>query len=101
MVDVSKIRVGDEVTFRGTVTMLDPYDKELPCRIGRAGWCSAEQIIEHKPRELKAGDKAHYCLSNAKVEVLCVHNGHAFVVWPEGNHSVYRLSDLRHADEAP
>ena len=60
-VDISKIRVGDVVTIRATVSNLDPLDVVNPIETREFGWVTAASLVGHEQRALAVGDKVRIC----------------------------------------
>lgn len=60
-VDISKIRTGDEVTVRATVTGVKPSGPSIrvqPLSFTSDGnqWVGLRELVSHKPRPLSLGD---------------------------------------------
>ena len=55
-IDVSKVRVGDFLTWRGKVDEIDLADKTQPFLVADS-WPEIDIITLHEPRTIEAGDK--------------------------------------------
>jgi hypothetical protein len=110
MIDVSKIRVGDEVTVRAKVVEVSTASEiaagSRPVRI-MFPWLDRDEIVSHHPapREFKPGDKAiaYDAVSDSKdiCNVLAVDGAFAWVRnHRTGGRWTASVSDLRHADES-
>lgn len=112
MVDLRKIRVGDEVTVRAKVVALEPNKLcPEPIRIHGGSWINEKDILTHTPapREFKPGDRvSFYDMREDKISygvVVAIDEDFAWVKVPEsptpaGNIRVtLNISELRHADE--
>lgn len=111
MIDVSKIRVGDEVTVRAKVvdrgTHFSPchdYPGEPTIRIMVGEWVGSSEIATHtpKPREFKPGDRVTWGkLQGTYVYEFIAQRGDCAVAWNDTfGFSLQPTSDLRHADES-
>lgn len=104
MIDVSKIRVGDEVTVRGSVSEIDKTS--IPFRVlmdsGRTAWFCADEITTHtpKPREFKTGDRVTWGNGAYNAEFVALRGDNAAVWESRYGWKALKISDLRHADES-
>lgn len=99
MVDVSKIKVGDEVTVRATVAAMD-YGTCAPVRIIGGSWIYKDDILVHtpKPREFKPGDMVTWGAGVVAWELVATANGFAFLkVLNEA--TLMRVSEIRHVGD--
>ena len=102
MIDVSKIRVGDEVTVRGKVAKIAADgDIFFESENGADGWFNRSEIVAHtpKPREFKPGDPV-YANGATKWTVVHVRGLWAWLEDDNGWNRLEILKDLRHADES-
>lgn len=99
MIDVSKIRIGDEVTVRVTVR---DADLRGSIRVTRDPWLRSDDIVAHhpKPREFKPGDRVTACHFPDVRTIVAVDNGEAWIRSPLGGHHSASFESLRHADES-
>lgn len=116
MIDVSKIKVGDEVTVRGHVVHINNDRLAMPYELGinfrnraDASWTNIPTlcIATHTPapREFKPGDRAivYDAVTDSKdlCDVLAIDDAFAWIRnTKSGGRWTARLSDLRHADES-
>ena len=61
VIDISKIRPGDTVTFRGEVSRVNQcaerVDVGLETIAGFTVWVRAERLVSHTPRQIQVGDR--------------------------------------------
>jgi hypothetical protein len=101
MIDVSKIRVGDEVTVRALVAESDD-NEGYPIRLHGGSWIKRENVVEHhpKPREFKPGDRVTWPTEGYEYELIAIRGDRA-IIWNEDYGAIsIPLSDLHHADES-
>ena len=101
MIDVAKIRVGDEVTVRARVKQIDS-DDDAPIRICGGSWVPLADILTHTPapREFKPGDRVTWGAGRYVYEFIA-QRGSSAIVWDEDYGCFSPLfSNLRHADES-
>jgi hypothetical protein len=103
MIDVSKIRVGDEVTVRARVDRTDA-GVGRPIQIsfgGRVVCISDESIATHTPapRQFKPGDKVKVGTSGP-LTIIAIEAEDAWVRAANGDRFTTTLHALRHADES-
>jgi hypothetical protein len=102
MIDVSKIRVGDEVTVRGKITGCTANGVNV--LIGPSPtWAHRHSIATHtpKPREFKPGDRVTWSAGRARVYEFIAQRGPTAILWsPEYGATDPSISSLRHADES-
>jgi hypothetical protein len=100
MIDVSKIRVGDEVTVRATVR--EVADGTKPIRVSRDPWVGVSDIATHtpKPREFKPGDRVTWGNGLLVYEFIAARNSKAVLWSDEYQWQIHDVSHLRHADES-
>jgi hypothetical protein len=101
MIDVSKIRVGDEVTVRAKVAIAHHDDTNKPVRLHGGTWVSREEIISHTPapRQFKPGDKVKVGTSGP-LTIIAIEAEDAWVRAANGDRFTTTLHALRHADES-
>ncbi len=112
MIDLSKIKVGDEVTVRCIVKEVVANDKDLvvvkpssnPGKYFADMCISKDWIATHTPapREFKPGERVVFgrLIGGSTVgQLLCVDGGVAWVKWPNGVRQNCRISDLHYVDE--
>lgn len=121
MIDVSKIRVGDEVTVKATVTEVYP-DSECPVTVSikSVSWqiCPLrEDIATHtpKPREFKPGDRVTWTGNDMhRWKIIAIDGELAWSKWDGyagdasptphsphfGKRAMHPIQCLRHADES-
>lgn len=99
MIDLSKIRVGDEVTVRGEVTVVH-HDDPHPIRLHGGTWVKRKDIVAHhpKPREFKPGDPV-YWFEKGAYKIVAIDGGQIWIKGRNGNLTAM-VEDLRHADES-
>jgi acyl dehydratase len=101
MIDVSKIRVGDEVTVRATV--LEVADGIKPIRVKRDPWVEVGEIATHTPapREFKPGDRVTMGSGCLDLELIAIRDEVA-CVWDNISRRFESaiVHRLRHADES-
>jgi hypothetical protein len=104
MIDVSKIRVGDEVTVRAKVTIVHHDDPRNPIRLHGGTWVTRGDIFAHHPapRQFKPGDRVLDNGYSGPVAWFIVHvkDGSAWIDDANGYSRIARLHNLRHADES-
>lgn len=107
MVDVSKIKVGDEVTVRGVVADTRHADSTAPVAVSFSGvchshWVNSSAIATHtpKPREFKPGDRVTWGSGYVIYELVAIRDGIAATWNKDYGWQPKTLSDLRHADES-
>lgn len=100
MIDISKIKVGDEVTVRAKVIQIDRKHVAEPVRLNGGSWVLGNQIIAHHPapREFKPGDRVIIGGSSTLV-LVAMDAGEAWIKTPTG-HFTADVSELCHADES-
>jgi plastocyanin len=102
MIDVSKIRVGDEVTVRGRVYDASGADW-FYVSFGASSWAKvpADAIATHspKPREFKPGDRVTFIDSQVAFDVVHAEGDQAWVKNLNGS-MLAPFTELRHADES-
>ena len=110
MVDISKIKPGDEVTVRAKVIRAF-YNSSV-------GWIQADVgidvpqmigtscILTHtpNPREFKVRDMVRHLSDDSEYEIVGIREGKAAVWRPdggpyEGHWAIWNLCDLSHADD--
>jgi hypothetical protein len=104
MIDVSKIRVGDEVTLSGRVERTDAgICKPFAIDIQSVLICVGEgAIATHtpKPRDFKPGDLVCELGIEPGFRIVHVRDGQAWIDNAEGWNKIAKLIHLRHADES-
>jgi hypothetical protein len=103
MIDVSKIRVGDEGTVR--VRFVDIRNGSFrveTLRFGGSMWAFASDLSTHtpKPREFKPGDRVTWGNGSRTYEFLAQRGGTAFLWSNAYGAALPNISELRHADES-
>lgn len=107
MIDVSKIRVGDEVTVRAKVvdrgnefTPRGPFNPVVKIFVGE--WVGAEHIEAHHPkhREFKPGDRVTWGNGAYSAEFIALRGDEAAVWESSYGWKTPKISDLHHADES-
>jgi hypothetical protein len=103
-VDVSKIRVGDEVTVRAKVLRTDA-GIQWPIQIATAGVClcvGPDTIATHTPtpREFKPGDRVTWASGVYNFEFVAAREGWAALWGGKLGWDHRPINDLRHADES-
>lgn len=109
MVDLSKIRIGDEVTVRCIVKEIAANDKDLvvvkpsnnPGKYFTDMCISKDWIATHtpKPRPFKLGDRVTWGSGRAVYEFIAQRGGVAIVWSHDFGLSDPDISELRHADK--
>lgn len=102
MVDLSKIKVGDEVTVRMVVKTVDTDGIFNASSSGGVhGWIDSSEIATHTPapREFKPGETV-YAGSATKWKIEHVNGFWAWIVDANGWNRLEALENLRHADES-
>jgi hypothetical protein len=106
MVDLSKIKPGDEIAVRATVRTLDPEmhhggpGVEVGFCSGLRGWVRDTAIVSHTPKALSVGDRVRPTFSGGweayRGIVRAIDDGEAWVRWETGLHARpdWSLSDL-------
>lgn len=107
MIDVSKIKVGDEVTVRAKVvdrgnefTPRGPMPTVVKICVGE--WVGAEHIEAHHPapREFKPGDLVTWGTGAYNAEFIALRGDEAAVWESRYGWKTPKISDLRHIDES-
>lgn len=102
MVDLTKIKVGDEVTVRAKVVALEPNKLcPEPIRIHGGSWINEKDILTHTPasREFKPGDRVSWLPNTFAVWTIeAIKDGQAWLRFKNDWHTA-KISDLRHADD--
>lgn len=98
MVDISKIKEGDEVTGRHTVSHVNHGEVYVALAGGGYVKLPQERLISHTPksREIKAGDKVTWGTGVYGYEVFAVCNELAWLPGANNSDMTKPLSDLRH-----
>lgn len=105
MVDVSKIKVGDDVSLRGRVIEIDRNDPHDFLRVTFARctlWAARGDISEHhpQPRGFKVGDKVRVPLTTDLVyEIRAISDGYAICKSVKGNINLLPLEHMEHVDD--
>jgi hypothetical protein len=109
MIDVSKIRVGDEVTVRAAVDDIRHADSTAPVSVsfngvGHTHWIRASDIATHtpKPRDFKPGDRVtHANHGGLTFNVIASNSKGALWVEDAGGWNFVESAALfRHTDES-
>lgn len=104
MIDVSKIRIGDEGTIRVRIiekNVSGNFKVEV-LKYGCCTWVFPSDIVTHtpKPREFKPGDRVTWDRGHVIFELIAIRKDNA-AVWKEGyGWYIKSVSDLRHAEES-
>ncbi len=107
MIDVSKIKVGDEGTVRVRFIEMSPFGNFKVETVNYPNvnpiWASPSDIASHTPaspppRVFKPGDRVTYQNLGQSHEIVALDAGQAWLKTPTG-HFTAELYDLRHADE--
>jgi hypothetical protein len=105
MIDVSKVKAGDELEFhRVKVVKIDkssvPFRIEWQC--GEEQWFTAHRFARHIPaRPFEKGDPVTWGDGTPRATFLMSHGGMAFIAHEDDSPGTAELSALRHADAAP
>jgi hypothetical protein len=102
MIDVSKVKVGDELEFhRVRVTQVDASD--VPIKIewpdGASDWFMKRRFASHipAPGHFKKGDPVTWGDGSKRATFLMSHGGTAFIAREDDSPGTAELSALRHA----
>jgi hypothetical protein len=101
MIDVSKVKVGDELEFhRVRVVKIDkssvPFRIEWQC--GEEQWFTAHRFARHIPaRPFEKGDPVTWGNGTPRATFLMSHGGTAFIAHKDDSPGTAELSALRHA----
>ena len=95
-VDISKIKIGDTVTIRASVT----YSQHGELRIDLGGCripLQEDEIVTHtpKPRPIEVGDRVrHRDDLGVFGTIVCIADEEAWLRYNGGGHCTYRLENL-------
>jgi hypothetical protein len=79
MIDFSKVKEGDEITVRATVTAVDLDDEEYPIRVDISVWPMPQRIVSHTPRPIEADDRVTWGADMEEYRVVAVECGLAWI----------------------
>jgi hypothetical protein len=79
MIDFSKVKEGDEITVRATVTAVDLDDEEYPIRVDISVWPMPQRIVSHTPRPIEADDRVTWVSDTEEFRVVAVECGLAWI----------------------
>lgn len=102
MIDVSKIKVGDEVTVRVPVMETSKINS-LCIRVKTNPWIELDDVLAHHPapREFAPGDRVvARTTGHQKWEILHVKHPWAWLQESNGWNRLEQLKYLSHADES-
>lgn len=104
MIDVSKIRVGDEVMVKGTVRELGPDYIRIEVNHDRLMWLPLDSIDGHvpKPRSIAVGDTVILewnPVSKKRYIVKAIDEGVVWLKDPNGSYCQFGIKTLVHADD--
>lgn len=108
-VDISKIKVGDEVTVRGVCARAaymvghrnDSIYIDFPAvtALANTAWIDADRIVSHTPRPVAIGDKVRERPNGQHGEVLGLHGVQAWVRWGVNDFATTYAEGLERLDE--
>lgn len=98
MIDLSKVRVGDQVTFCGEVVDKEECGTQIKvafCKPPRMWcWIPAAEIIKYKPRQLQVGDIVTWGAADVNYEIVAIKGNKAILYHCTFRPQIKFLSDL-------
>jgi hypothetical protein len=97
MVDLSRVKIGDYLTFRGKVTLIDKDDKDFTFGVSLAKgtlWPANVAITNHEPREFQIGDTVTWGSGVDYYEIVAIKPNGIVVYHPMGEPRLMHPSNL-------
>jgi hypothetical protein len=100
VIDFRKVRIGDEVLLRATVTAVDISDREYPIRTDYTFWPEKILVVGHTPRAIEADDLVTWPPDTQEYRVVAVDDGMAWIRSTRNGNS-HIVVEVEHLERKP